>query len=530
MGDIEGYIHVLNRNLAHQSFKAYAVAVTHCHQVQSSAYLVTVGADEPGINPIIKIWNEDKVNAEGVPHCSRVIRATTGPIPSPVTAIDVLDTLMMMAVSFNDGNILLFRGDVTRDKSCKQKLLKCSSHPITGVAFRNNSHSQSSSRRIILFVTSTKEILSYDVTTRDKEIRTELSEFGCDVRCSCLKNDPKQVDTLFIVGRKDAIYFYQSDERGPCLAFEGEKLMLYWFRGYLIVIGKETSSTAATSSEKTSHDMERVAMNIITIYDISGRFIAYSSPVPAISQVFGEWGSLYLLTTDGRLLYLRERDTQTKLEMLFKMNQFTHAIELAKSQQYDEDALAEIFKQYGDHLYKKGDHDGAIAQYIHTIGRLEASFVIRKFLDAQRIHNLTAYLQSLHKAGLANEDHTTLLLNCYAKLKDTTKLDEFIKSNDREKVEYDVEIAIKVLRQAGYFDHAIYLAEKHKRHDWYFRILLEDKCDANAALDYMNTIDWFDINVYMKKYGFLLMSEEPDKTTELLKSLCVDYKPTDGNF
>ena len=49
-----------------------------------------------------------------------------------------------------------------------------------------------------------------------------------------------------------------------------------------------------------------------------------------------------------------------------------------------------------------------------------------QFLDAQRIHNLTAYLQALHQAHLATEDHTTLLLNCYTKLKDVTRLDEFI--------------------------------------------------------------------------------------------------------
>lgn len=56
--------------------------------------------------------------------------------------------------------------------------------------------------------------------------------------------------------------------------------------------------------------------------------------------------------------------------------------------------------------------------------------MIRKFLDAQRIHNLTAYLQTLHRQSLANADHTTLLLNCYTKLKDSSKLEEFIKVQD----------------------------------------------------------------------------------------------------
>jgi hypothetical protein len=50
-----------------------------------------------------------------------------------------------------------------------------------------------------------------------------------------------------------------------------------------------------------------------------------------------------------------------------------------------------------------------------------------QFLDAQRIYNLTSYLQELHSRGLANADHTTLLLNCYTKLKDVSRLDEFIK-------------------------------------------------------------------------------------------------------
>lgn len=72
-------------------------------------------------------------------------------------------------------------------------------------------------------------------------------------------------------------------------------------------------------------------------------------------------------------------------------------------------------------------HNHICGSLCRTIGKLEPSYVIRKFLDAQRIHNLTAYLQALHRQSLANADHTTLLLNCYTKLKDSSKLEEFIK-------------------------------------------------------------------------------------------------------
>ena len=85
-------------------------------------------------------------------------------------------------------------------------------------------------------------------------------------------------------------------------------------------------------------------------------------------------------------------------------------------------------------------------EYVKTIGRLEPSYVIRKYLDAQRIPQLCTYLEALHKravhaidtrdthvtplgAGEAHlqPEHTTLLLNCYAKMRNTDALDRFIR-------------------------------------------------------------------------------------------------------
>lgn len=50
---------------------------------------------------------------------------------------------------------------------------------------------------------------------------------------------------------------------------------------------------------------------------------------------------------------------------------------LARNQSYD-DGLAEILRRYGDHLYNKGDYQGAIEQYKNAIRHLEPSYVIRK--------------------------------------------------------------------------------------------------------------------------------------------------------
>ena len=65
--------------------------------------------------------------------------------------------------------------------------------------------------------------------------------------------------------------------------------------------------------------------------------------------------------------------------------------------QADASSCGEIQRRYADHLYSKHDYDGAMTQYVSTIGYLEPSYVIRKFLDAQRIHNLTSYLEQLHE-------------------------------------------------------------------------------------------------------------------------------------
>lgn len=49
--------------------------------------------------------------------------------------------------------------------------------------------------------------------------------------------------------------------------------------------------------------------------------------------------------------------------------------------------------------------------------------------------------------GLASADHTTLLLNCYTKLKDIGKLDKFLKAglSNQPVPQFDVETAIKVV-------------------------------------------------------------------------------------
>lgn len=192
----------------------------------------------------------------------------------------------------------------------------------------------------------------------------------------------------------------------------------------------------------------------------------------------------------------------------------------------------------GDYLYEKGEYDSAIEQYIYTIGHIEPSYVIQKFLDVQRIHNLTAYMEAIHEQGKANADHTTLLINCYTKLKESEKLKSFIQSDEEgtHHLKFDALNAINVLRSANCYNEALYLAKKNNLHDLYIKILCEDVGNYSETLSYIkyyyniySTLPLMEAEKYMVKYGKILVSHLPVDTTTLLKKLCTNYVPTDSN-
>lgn len=153
-------------------------------------------------------------------------------------------------------------------------------------------------------------------------------------------------------------------------------------------------------------------------------------------------------------------------------------------------------------------------------------------MDAQRIHNLTTYLQELHSLGLANSDHTTLLLNTYTKLKDVARLDSFIKGEskrasegEKDELPFDLDTAIRVCRQAGYFEHASYLAKKYERHEDYLRIQIEDAGNFKDALTYLRRLGADAAESNLARYGRAMLANLPEETTQLLIDICTSLAP-----
>lgn len=552
--DSVGNIHLVDRVFQITTFQAYEYKVDLCEQIRNAPLLITVGGDEPGAYPVIKVWSLEKRDKGGLPTCIRASRATSGGHVAQATALCAHANLELMAIGFSDSSVILYRGDITRDRSVKQKMLGGKDgvsgggtrHAVTGLAFRMTQ----GLRCVHLFVATACGVYIYNITVKDKEQRVILDSIGCEKMCSVLAENAQE--SHYMIGRTDAIYCYTPDGRGPCYVIEGEKVLLQWFRSYLVIVAREekgtvmrTTATASlqqasksTSSEESNDFLKHTSNSnnktsdrcMVNVLDIMNKFIVLSVPMNGVQAVLAEWGSIYILLGGGnsgeplRLCHLSEKDLPSKLAFLFKKNLYDVSIRIAKSHQYDIDGLVDIFRQYGDHLYSKGDHNAAIEQYIKTIGKLESSYIIRKFLDSQHIGYLTKYLQALHKQGMASEDHTTLLLNCYTKQDSTDKLKEFIMTKDRE-VDFDVEIAIKVCRGASPED-ALLLAQKHDLHHWHLKILIEDQQNYTVALDYIAQLEFEEAEENMKEYGSILVDHVPEQATELLKKLCTDYRPS----
>ncbi|XP_041982097.1 vacuolar protein sorting-associated protein 11 homolog [Aricia agestis] len=502
--DLTGWAHRISRSWEITSFKAYELTITLAQQLPHDPYLVTIGDDEAGTNPLIKVWDWSRVDKHGNPKCVRTSRAVPSHMyPTAATALAVHDNKNLLAVGFQDGSVSLYRGDITRQKGSKMKSLPGTGNsPITRLAFKGADK---------LFIVSRASV---SVCTLGVDTVSVLDAMGAAPGCSVLADTRR-----LTVAAADAIYCYTSEGRGPCYALKGEKVKLNWFRSYLVITTNEASNEPSGSGNvpKAHH---------LTILDIQNKFIVFSKTFDEIDAVLTEWGSFYIITKKKEMIYLDEKDLQSKLFQLFKKNLYDVAIRIASSQHYDAEGLTEIYKQYGDHLYGKGDFKGAIDQYVKTIGWLETSYVIRKYLESRHLEPLVQYLEELHKKGYATEDHTTLLLTCYVKIDQHDqegKLKEFINSKDKA-IDFDVDVAIKVVRQVSIED-ALSLAQNHKRHDWYLKMMIEDKKEYTQALDYIAELEFEDAEIYIKKYGHKLIQHAPNESTKLLKNLCTDYKP-----
>ncbi|POS86620.1 vacuolar protein sorting protein-like protein [Erysiphe pulchra] len=462
--------------------------------------------------PVLKVWTLNKpVKKTGLPTCQSTLSIQNGRKPFPITSVAIMEDLSQLAVGFGNGSVTIVRGDLIHDRGAKQRTVFESEEPITGLEIRDES------RTMTLYISTTSRIVKLIIMGRGQgQTARTVEDTGCAVGCMTLDKNNSDI----IIAREDAIYYYAVDGRGPCYAYDGPKNLVATFKDYVALASPPTTSSKA---KNTNSNYRRFGgsqadglfnTSTFTLLDTGLKLIAYSeSLVSQVKYLFTIWGDLFALMQDGKIFRYHEKPLQQRLENLYQRNLFVLAISLAQKSGMDISNQNIIFRKYGDFLYQKADYDGAMQQYLKAIDNIEPSQVIRKFLDTQRIHNLIEFLEELHEHHKANSDHTTLLLNCFAKLKDIEKLEKFIKSPGDLK--FDLDTAISMCRQGGYYEQAIYLAEKNEEHELVIDILIDDSKKFDQALQYIYRLDPCMAHICLMKYAKVLLENCPGETTKL---------------
>ncbi|KAL3479301.1 hypothetical protein BJX99DRAFT_222343 [Aspergillus californicus] len=519
LGTTDGFVHTVSSSFkVVQSFRASDNgSITHIKQLEGTSLLVTVAEDLLN-DPILKVWALDKPEKKtGTPSCLSTTSVQNARRLFPVSAFAALGELSQVAVGFGNGSVAIIRGDLIHDRGARQRIVFESEEPITGLEVQNG-------QVTTLYISTTNRILALVISGRGQgQPARVLEDTGCGLGCMTLEGDGGDV----LVAREDAIYTYGPHGRGQSYAFESPKSSINVFKDYVTLICPPRGGTPGSGALQglgVGRD-EIFSSATFTLLDTDLKFIAHSeSLVSSTRQIVKEWGNLYLLTTDGKIYRYREKSLQKKLEILYQRNLYILAINLAQKTGVDTYQQNAIYRKYGDFLYQKGDYDTAMQQYLRAIDNTEPSQVIRKYLDTQRIHNLIEYLEELHDHDKASVDHTTLLLNCYAKLKDTKKLDDFIKAPGELK--FDLETAIAMCRQGGYYEQAAYLATKYGENDMVVDILIEDSKKYAEALEYIWRLEPDLAYNNLMKNARVLLSNCPATTTELfIEYYKGDYAP-----
>ena len=160
-------------------------------------------------------------------------------------------------------------------------------------------------------------------------------------------------------------------------------------------------------------------------------------------------------------------------------------------------------------------------EYVLTIPYTNASYVIRRYLDSSQIHMLIRYLEQLHLRGVACSEHTMLLMNCYTKLHDHKKLQQFIEE-DSLSSHYDPKTAIEALTSAGFYNEALQLAANHHLHEWYVSIQVEKTNSLKEAMNYITTLPPKEAAKALIRYGKKLVDVVPELVTPFLIHLCTE--------
>lgn len=199
-------------------------------------------------------------------------------------------------MGFANGSVTVIRGDLINDRGAKQRTVFESEEPITGVEFREGPTST-------LYLATIGRILTLTISGRGQgQPARAIEDAGCGV--GCMTSDKVTGD--IVVVRDDAIYYYGTNGRESCYAYEGPKTLVNTFGAYVALVSSPQASMPNKSNNFRrfggSQADDLFTTSTFALLDTDLKYIAYSeSLVSQVKFLFIEWGDIFLLTVDGKV-------------------------------------------------------------------------------------------------------------------------------------------------------------------------------------------------------------------------------------
>ncbi|KAF8829699.1 hypothetical protein HHX47_DHR2000129 [Lentinula edodes] len=244
-----------------------------------------------------------------------------------------------------------------KEDGFREPILRSLSHAPDAALRYSRERTDQTDSNLYLFIVTTNHVLVHQATGRGTGSSAVMvvDEIGAGLGCAVMN------ESNMIVARDEAIYMCAIEGRGNAFDYEGNKSAIHVHSSYLVIISPPfvasafaASTTVCNFIRATGDDISEISK--VTVFDHANKFVAYSG------------------TFSQGLTHLIEKSTSAKLDMLYKRSLYGLALNLAKTKNVDDSHVEDIHRQYGDHLYpSKNDYDGAMTQYVKTLGWVQPS-------------------------------------------------------------------------------------------------------------------------------------------------------------
>ncbi|EDW95582.1 uncharacterized protein Dyak_GE17997 [Drosophila yakuba] len=327
--------------------------------------------------------------------------------PLCINADESDDKLFALAIGFENGDILLHYGKITKHFSANIRKHTVSGYAVIGIHLDIKTQPLDTTQ--IMFVTCVQGVYCFmlkDKCIMDTKFVLDNDKGNINYRSRMRQTESGDLnDSMLVVGRADAVYCYTPEGRGPCFAIEGAKECLAWVGHYLIIGAKNSN----LKQSKTT----------LIVVDTENKIIVFQKQFQDFLYVLSETDFCYIVTPSREvnscnMLLLQQNSIDINIHLLVEKNMYDIALRLLHREGITSSSETALVRfHYGNHLLQKGDITRATQEFIKTIGFIKPHAVISKLLYSRYNSYLLNYLSEWKKKNTSSSCHTRLSECCF---------------------------------------------------------------------------------------------------------------------